>query len=136
LRFSTTSGIRLLSVHRERLVGARTRPINELPTQLHEPWPDRQITGPVLTGPVPQQQITRRLTRTDPDRAGTDRRDMIRRTRELTATINHAIHMLALAKLSHDPKPASGHGARSLRQGIARRQDAGRPHPPPDEPFT
>src|ERR1700734_3742073 len=33
--------IRLLGLHRERLVGARPRMINELRWQLHDLWPDR-----------------------------------------------------------------------------------------------
>ena len=35
--------IRLLVVHRERLIDARTRLINELRWQLHDLWPDWQI---------------------------------------------------------------------------------------------
>jgi transposase len=87
--------IRLLSVHRERLVGARTRLINELRWQLHDLWPDWQITGRVLTGPVLQQQITRRLARAQPTVRVRIARDMIRRIRELTATINQLHQELA-----------------------------------------
>ena len=35
--------IRLLALHRERLVDARTRLINELRWQLHDLWPDWEI---------------------------------------------------------------------------------------------
>jgi hypothetical protein len=54
-------------VHRERLVGARTRLINELSWQLHDLWPDWQITGRSL-----------------PDRYASSRSPGV----ELTATIN------------------------------------------------
>ena len=42
--------IRLLSDHRERLVDARTRLINELRWQLHDLWPEWEIPQRVLTG--------------------------------------------------------------------------------------
>jgi len=80
--------IRLLSVHRERLVGARTRLINELRWQLHDLWPEWQITGRSLIGPVLQTQITRRLGRAKPTVRVRIARDLIRRVRELTVTIN------------------------------------------------
>jgi transposase len=78
--------IRLLSMHRERLVGARIRLINELRWQLNDLWPDWQITGRVLTGLVLKAQITRRLGRAKPTARVRIARDMIRRIRELTAT--------------------------------------------------
>ena len=53
--------IRLLAVHRERLVDARTRLINELRWQLHDLWPDWEIPKRVLTGPRWQAKIARRL---------------------------------------------------------------------------
>ena len=87
--------IRLLSVHRERLLAARTRLINELRWQLHDLWPDWQITGRVMTGPVLQQQITRRLARARPTVRVRIARDMIRRIRELTTTINQLHQELA-----------------------------------------
>jgi transposase len=87
--------IRLLCVHRERLVGARTRLINELRWQLHDLWPDWRITGRVLTGPVLQAQITRRLARAKPTVRVRIARDMIHRIRELTAAINQLHQELA-----------------------------------------
>jgi transposase len=87
--------IRLLCVHRERLVGARTRLINELRWQLHDLWPDWQISGRSLAGPVLQQQITRRLARANPTVRVRIARDMIRRIRDLTATINELQNELA-----------------------------------------
>jgi transposase len=87
--------IRLLSVHRERLVGARTRLINELRWQLHDLWPDWQITTRSLTGPVGQQQITQRLSRANPTVRVRIARDMIARIHELTATINQLHQELA-----------------------------------------
>ena len=55
--------IRLLAVHRERLVGACTRLINELRWQLHDLWPDCRIRkrAPIL--PLWQTKVTRRLRR-------------------------------------------------------------------------
>jgi transposase len=87
--------IRLLCVHRERLVGARTRLINELRWQLHDLWPDWQIARRSLTGPVVQQQITRRLSHARPTVRVRIARDMIRRIRELTVTINQLHQELA-----------------------------------------
>jgi hypothetical protein len=43
--------IRLLAVHRERLVGARTRLINELRWQLHDLWPDYEVPKRALIRP-------------------------------------------------------------------------------------
>ena len=43
--------IRLLALHRERLVDARTRLINELRWQLHDLWPDWEIPKRVLIHP-------------------------------------------------------------------------------------
>jgi transposase len=87
--------IRLLCVHRERLVGARTRLINELRWQLHDLWPDWQIAPRGLAGPVLQQQVTRRLGRAQPTVRVRIARDMIHRIRELTATINQLHQELA-----------------------------------------
>jgi hypothetical protein len=40
--------IRLLGLHRERLVDTRTRLINELRWQLHDLWPDWELPKRVL----------------------------------------------------------------------------------------
>ena len=42
--------IRLLALHRERLVDTRTRLINELRWQLHDLWPEWEIPKRVLVG--------------------------------------------------------------------------------------
>src|SRR5450631_578417 len=42
--------IRLLVVHRQRLIDARTRLVNELRWQLHDLWPDWEIPKRVLSG--------------------------------------------------------------------------------------
>jgi len=75
-------------VHRQRLVDARTRLINELRWQLHDIWPDWEIAERALTGAPCQQQITRRLGRAQSTVRVRIARDMIRRIRDLTRTIN------------------------------------------------
>jgi transposase len=80
--------IRLLTVHRERLVASRTRLINELRWHLHDLWPDWEIRERGLIHPGLQQQVSRRLKRTEPTVRVRIARDLIARVRELTATIN------------------------------------------------
>jgi transposase len=99
--------LRLLVVHRERLVGARSRLINELRWQLHDLWPDWEIPKRVLVGVGWQRQVTRRLQRAQPSARVTIARDEVRRIADLTRTINqlhdqitvlvkqHASHLLA-----------------------------------------
>lgn len=50
--------IRLLGVHRERLVAARTRMINELRWQLHDLWPEWEIPTRALIVPSWQVKIS------------------------------------------------------------------------------
>ena len=80
--------IRLLTVHRERLVSSRTRLINELRWHLHDTWPDWEIRERGLIHPGLQQQVTRRLKRAEPSVRVRIARDLITRVRDLTATIN------------------------------------------------
>jgi transposase len=99
--------IRLLVVHRERLVDARSRLISELRWQLHDLWPDWEIPKRVLVGVGWQRQVARRLQRATPSVRVTIARDEIRRITALTRTINqlheqitalvkqHASHLLA-----------------------------------------
>jgi transposase len=87
--------IRLLAVHRERLVGARTRQINELRWQLHDLWPEWRIAPRSLTSPTTQQQVTRRLAPARPSVRVRIARDLIHRIRELTTTINQLARELA-----------------------------------------
>jgi transposase len=99
--------IRLLVVHRERLVDARSRLISELRWQLHDLWPDWEIPKRVLVGVGWQRQVARRLQRATPSVRVTIARDEIRRITDLTRTINqlheqitalvkqHASHLLA-----------------------------------------
>lgn len=44
--------LRLLALHRERLVKSRTRLINELRWQLHDLWPDWEIPAKALVHPA------------------------------------------------------------------------------------
>src|ERR1700728_2640740 len=57
--------IRLLALHRERLVDARTRMINELRWQLHDLWPEWEIPKRVLIRPAWQTKIAQRLERAE-----------------------------------------------------------------------
>src|SRR3984957_12828821 len=79
--------IRLLGLHRERLVGARTRMINELRWQLHDLWPEWELPPRALIHPTWQAKISRRLGRAERSVRVQIARDMIRRVRELTQTI-------------------------------------------------
>jgi transposase len=87
--------IRLLALHRERLVDTRTRLINELRWQLHDLWPDWEIPKRVLIHPAWQTKIAARLRRTETTVRVQIARDMIARIRELTRTIAQLYEQLA-----------------------------------------
>lgn len=87
--------IRLLALHRERLVDTRTRLINELRWQLHDLWPEWEIPKRVLTHPGWQTKIARRLGRATATVQVQIARDMITRVRELTRTITALYEQLA-----------------------------------------
>ena len=88
--------IRQLAVHRERLIDARTRLINELRWQLHDLWPEWEIPKRVLVGPGWQARVARRLQRAEPTVRVRVARDEIRRIRDLTRTINELRQELAI----------------------------------------
>jgi transposase len=79
--------IRLLGVHRERLVAARTRMINELRWQLHDLWPDWEIPSRALIVPAWRVKISQRLAHAERCVRVQIARDMIRRVREPTCSI-------------------------------------------------
>ena len=87
--------IRLLALHRERLVDTRTRLINELRWQLHDLWPDWEIPKRVLVHPAWQTKIAGRLGRAETGVRVQIARDMIGRIRELTRTIAQLYEQLA-----------------------------------------
>jgi transposase len=87
--------IRLLGLHRERLVDTRTRLINELRWQLHDLWPDWEIPKRVLIQQSWQTKIAQRLRRAPSTVQVQIARDMITRVRELTRTITQLYHQLA-----------------------------------------
>jgi transposase len=87
--------IRLLGLHRERLVGARTRMINELRWQLHDLWPEWELPPRALIHPTWQVKVSRRLARAERCVRVQIARDMIRRVRELTQTIAELRDQLA-----------------------------------------
>ncbi len=87
--------IRLLALHRERLVDTRTRLINELRWQLHDLWPEWEIPKRVLIHPGWQTKIARRLGRAVATVQVRIARDMIARVRELTRTITELYEQLA-----------------------------------------
>jgi transposase len=80
--------IRQLAVHRERLIDARTRLINELRWQLHDLWPEWEIPKRVLVGRTWQAKVAHRLQRAESTVRVRVARDEIRRIRDLTQTIN------------------------------------------------
>ena len=87
--------IRLLALHRERLVDSRTRLINELRWQLHDLWPDWEIPRRVLIGPGWQTKVAHRLRRAPRTVQVQIARDMITRVRELTRAIARLYEQLA-----------------------------------------
>jgi|BarGraIncu00222A_1022003.scaffolds.fasta_scaffold05538_3 transposase len=87
--------IRLLGLHRERLVDSRTRLINELRWQLHDLWPDWELPKRVLIQQGWQTKIAQRLRRAPGTVQVQIARDMITRVRELTRTITQLYEQLA-----------------------------------------
>jgi transposase len=87
--------IRLLGLHRERLVDTRTRLINELRWQLHDLWPDWEIPKRVLVHPAWQTKVAQRLRRAKVTVRVRIARDMITRIRELTRAITRLYEQLA-----------------------------------------
>lgn len=87
--------IRLLGVHRERLVNTGTRLINELRWQLHDLWPEWNIPKKVLIHPRWQTKIYRRLSQAQSSVRVPIARDMTNRVRELTRTITKLYEQLA-----------------------------------------
>jgi transposase len=76
--------IRMLALHRDRLVDMRTRLSNELRWQLHDLWPDWEIPTKAFAQPSWQTKIGARLARAEQSTQVWVARDMIRRLRELT----------------------------------------------------
>ena len=95
--------IRLLAVHRERLVTARVRLINELRWQLHDLWPDWEVPKRVLISATWQRKIARRLAGAQPSVRVTIARDEIRRIADLTRTITDLYRQLAVLVKQHAP---------------------------------
>ena len=80
--------IRLLRLHRQRLVDARTRLSDELSWELHDLGPGWSTSQARLRSITTQRQIARRLNRAEPTVRVRIARDMIRRICDLTRTIN------------------------------------------------
>lgn len=95
--------IRLLAVHRERLVAARVRLINELRWRLHDLWPDWDVPKRVLINATWQKKIARRLAGAQPSVRVTIARDEIRRIADLTRTITDLYRQLAGLVKQHAP---------------------------------
>ena len=87
--------IRMLALHRERLVDMRTRLSNELRWQLHDLWPDSEIPTKAFGQPSWQTKIGARLARTEQTTQVWVARDMIRRLKELTRAAKDLYHKLA-----------------------------------------
>jgi transposase len=87
--------IRQLAVHRQRLIDARTRLINELRWQLYDLWPEWEIPARALKGSGWQSKVARRLQRAEPTVRVRVARDELRRIRDLTRTIEELQRELA-----------------------------------------
>ncbi len=79
--------IRQLVEHRQRLIGARTRLINELRWRLHDLWPEWEIPARSLDRPLWQNRVTSRLRRAGSSVQVRIARDEIRRIKDLSRTI-------------------------------------------------
>jgi transposase len=79
--------VRLLVDHRERLVGQRTRLINDLRWGLHDLWPEFEIPPRALIGRGWQDRVDGRLKRAAQSTRVRIARDELRRIRELTRAI-------------------------------------------------
>jgi transposase len=88
--------VRLLVDHRERLVTARTRLINDLRWNLHDLWPELEIPPRGLIAVHWPQRLTTRLARTEQTTRVRIARDELRRIRDLTKTIDELERELAL----------------------------------------
>jgi transposase len=80
--------LRLLVDHRERLVRHRVEVNSTLLWHLHDLWPELQLPGGALFSKKWSTRIAGRLARADQTMRVRIARDMLRRLRELTATIN------------------------------------------------
>jgi transposase len=87
--------IRLLCVHRQRLVDARTRLTNQLRWELHDIWPGWNTSRDRMARRPTQQQISRRLNRAEATVRVRIARDLIRRIIDLTKTIEELYAELA-----------------------------------------
>jgi transposase len=83
--------IRLLGDHRERLVGQRTRLINDLRWQLHDLWPELEIPLGALRSRCWHERIARKLATAEQTARVRVARDELRRIRELSRSID-ALH--------------------------------------------
>jgi transposase len=88
--------IRVLALHRERLIAARARLVNERRRQLHDLWPDWEIPLKALVHPAWQARVAGRLARADLSPQVMVARDMTRRIRELTRTTTTVRDQLAV----------------------------------------
>jgi transposase len=79
--------VRLLVDHRERLVGQRTRLINDLRWGLHDLWPEFEIPLRALIHRGWQDRVDGRLKRAEQSTRVRIARDELRRIRELTRAI-------------------------------------------------
>ncbi len=87
--------VRLLVVHRQRLVDQRTRLICELRWQCHDLWPEFAIPPRALIGVRWQARVARRLAHAPASARVQIARDLIARVRELTRTITTLHEQLA-----------------------------------------
>jgi transposase len=88
--------VRLLVDHRERLVGQRTRLINDLRWQCHDLWPEFEIPARSLISGCWQHRVAGRLARAEQTARVRIARDELRRIRELTRSINALERELAV----------------------------------------
>jgi transposase len=87
--------IRMLALHRGRLVDMRTRLSNELRWQLHDLWPDWEIPTKAFVQPSWQTKIAARLARAEQSTQVWVARDMIRRVSELTRSAKDLYQKIA-----------------------------------------
>src|SRR3954451_16047351 len=106
--------VRLLVDHRERLVGQRTRLINDLRWGLHDLWPELEVPPRALIHARWQERVGGRLTRAEQSTRVRIARDELRRIRELTRAIDALERELAVLVAAVAPQLLAERGCGAL----------------------
>ena len=115
--------LRLLVDHRERLVGHRVELNSTLLWHLHDLWPQLQLPGGAFFSKQWSTRIAGRLARAEQTMRVRIARDMLRRLRELTQTVNQLEREITRARRAGRATPAHRTWFRAADRRQARRRD-------------